>query len=537
MIRVRAAAARSTKSAAENENDFRRNMKRFLLVALSSILLILSFPSFNLGVFAWLGLVPLFFAIDWQKASGSFLAGYVTGIIFFFGTVYWLIHVTLPGMIAVVFYLALYFGVFGLIVLPAVNRPSFLSLFAIPAVWVALEYARAHIIGGFGWNLLAHSQSFNLKIIQIADIVGSYGVSFLVVLVNTAIFFTIKDVRKKNYSTFYLAAAIAVVFLAAGYGTLRINNIFTGEHLKVSVVQGNIPQDKKWEPAFRREIVDKYETLTMSTVKDSPDLIIWPETSVPGFLQTEPELSERIAGIAKSAHTLLLVGYPRQELHNEDMYFNSAALFDRYGKITAVYDKIHLVPFGEFSPAKKLFSFVEKFTKATIGDFSPGKEYTVFRFNIERSRRGEGYNLKLIKKVAFSVMICFEDIFPEIARNFVNNGAGFLVTITNDAWFGESSAPYQHVQNSVFRAIENRVNVIRAANSGVSCFIDQKGRVFGVVNSDGKSIFVDGYKTEDIVLTNTRTFYTVHGDLFAYLCVFIAIAYIFYIRRRGVHQF
>ena len=496
------------------------------LTILSSILLIISFPDFNLWLFAWVALVPLFFAIDGQKPLRAFMTAYFTGALFFLGTIYWLIHVTLPGMIAAVLYLAVYFGIFGLIIPPAIAHPSYLSLIVIPSAWAALEYSRSHVLSGFGWNLLAHSQSHNLPMIQIADIVGGYGVSFLIVLVNAAIFFTIKDMRKRNYSTFYLAIALAFIFFAAGYGTLRLNNIFTGERLKVAVVQGNIAQNEKWDPAFRLAIIDKYEALTIASAKGSPDLIVWPESSIPGFLETEEDLFQRVTGVAKNAHTALLVGEPRQEAGNEDVYYNSATLFDKDGKLVGSYDKIHLVPFGEFIPVKRVFSFVEKFTKSTIGDFSAGKEYTVFKFIVERNRKTDDYNRKLVKKVKFSALICFEDIFPDISRQLVKSGANFLVNITNDAWFGNSCAPYQHVQSSVFRAVENRVNVVRAANTGLSCFIDQKGKIIGSVRSGDKNIFVDGFKVEDIVLTNTRTFYTIYGDLFTYLCISVTALYL-----------
>lgn len=499
---------------------------RIPLSILSSVLLIISFPDLNLWLFAWAALLPLFFAIDGQKPIRAFVTAYFTGALFFLGTVYWLIHVTLPGMIATVLYLAVYFGVFGLIIAPAVSRPSYLSLFVIPSVWTTLEYFRSHVFSGFGWNLLAHSQSHNLPMIQIADTAGSYGVSFLIVLINTAIFFTIKDMRRRNYSTLYPAIAIAFIFLAAGYGVLRLNNIFTGERLKVAVVQGNIAQNEKWDSVFRQAIIDKYEALTAAAAKEAPDLIIWPESSVPGFLEIEEDLFRRVSRAAKGAHAALLVGEPRQSPGNEDIYYNSATLFDKDGKQIGNYDKVHLVPFGEFIPAKGIFSFVEKFTKATIGDFSPGKEYTVFKFAVERNRKADDYRWRLVKNVKFSVLICFEDIFPGISRQFVRSGANFLVNITNDAWFGNTCAPYQHVQSSVFRAVENRVNVVRAANTGVSCFIDQKGRIIGSVGSGGKNIFVDGFKIEDIVLTKTRTFYTIYGDLFAYLCILVTALYL-----------
>lgn len=504
---------------------------RHLLTISSAVLLVLSFPNFNLSLLAWIAFVPFFFAIDGRDKREAFLLSYIFGTIFFLGTIYWLIHVTLPGMIAVALFLALYFGLFGLMVYRALCTADYKLLLFIPAAWVAVEWLRSHLFSGFGWVLLAHSQSGVLPIIQIADITGAYGTSFLVMLVNAAIFITIKDIMARRTRAMpCLVAAVLVIYVSVAYGTLRIKNIFTGEQLKVSVVQGDIPQNEKWNPELSGKIFDKYESLTKEAAKDKPDLIVWPEASVPGFFEMERALLDRMKALAVSADTHILVGAPREEDSYEKLY-NSAVLFSGEGRVVDRYDKIHLVPFGEYVPFKKLFSFVQKFTKSSIGDFSSGKTYKVFKFFIERRATSNDTTWKLLKKAKFSCLICFEDIFPDLTRQFVKNGAVFLVNITNDAWFGKTSAPYQHMQCSVFRAVENRVNVVRAANTGISCFIDQKGRVTDMVGSGGNFIFVDGVKTCDIILTATRTFYTVYGDVFTYLCMLYTALYI-WIRRR-----
>lgn len=496
---------------------------RLILVLISSILLILSFPNFNLEFLAWIALVPLFFAIDSQKPSRTFLLSYLSGALFFLGTVYWLIHVTLPGMIAVVLYLALYFGLFGLILSYGSWVTNYGLLLFIPSVWVTLELIRSHFLTGFGWNLLAHSQSYTLPVIQIADITGAYGVSFIIVMVNTAIFLTIKNFRKKLYSLTYLAAAIFIIYISVAYGTYRLKNIFAGEGLKVAVIQGNIPQVRKWDANFREEILSKYEKLTREAAREKADLVIWPETSVPGFLETERDLFERVRNLAMEIKTPILAGAPRESSKPAEAYYNSTYLFSDDGRLVDKYDKIHLVPFGEYVPAKDLFSFVENFAPSPIGDFTAGSNYTIFKFMVERSAENYKLKWKLIKKVKFSTLICFEDIFPDIAREFVKRDADFLVNMTNDAWFGRSSAAYQHAQNSVFRAVENRVNVVRAANTGLSCFIDQKGLITAAVGPSGKEIFTEGYRIHELVLTKTRTFYTVYGDIFAHLCVIMAM--------------
>jgi apolipoprotein N-acyltransferase len=434
-------------------------------------------------------------------------------------------------MLVVVAYLALYFGFFGLIICNEIRSTRYEQLFLIPTVWVALEWARSYVFTGFGWALLGYSQSDNLPIIQIADICGTYGVSFLIVIFNAAVFFVIKNFRNKKDYIIPVAATAILIAATLGYGSFRLNNVFTGERLKVSVVQGNIPQVEKWDERFVEKIMQRYSSLTMLSAAQNPDLIIWPETSVPGFIENENILLDWVSGLVKGADAPLLVGAPRYDkVDGRELYYNSAFLFPKNGSSAAHYDKMHLVPFGEYVPLAKLFFFVNRFAPRPIGDFVGGKEFTVLRFPIVRAAREEDSSWRLMKRVGFGCLICFEDIFPDLARGLAKNNAGFIVNMTNDAWFGRSSAAYQHAQASVFRAVENRINVIRAANTGLSCFIDQKGRVVSKVSKEGKDLFVDGFQAQEIVLSRARTIYTSYGDILAYLCIFATILNI--VKRR-----
>jgi len=480
-----------------------------------------------------MALIPLFFAIDGQKPLKAFVTAYIAGFLFFLGTMYWLVHVTLPGMIAVVAYLALYFGLFGLALArglqPLSGRPagiSYIGLFFIPAAWVTLEWIRAHALTGFGWNFLGYSQSSNLPAIQIADMSGAYGVSFLMVMFNTAIYMFIKNFKRDRDAYVPVAAAVITLLVVLGYGIFRINNVFTGERLRVAVVQGSIPQDQKWDRNFAEMILSRYEDLTKKAALEKPDIVIWPESSTPGFVENEEDLSSRVRALVKEIKIPLLVGSPRyKDTERGPLYYNSAFIFLKDGSVGGHYDKIHLVPFGEYVPLKGLFFFVHKFAPRPIGDFEAGKDYTVFRVLLERAARDNNYSWKMVKRVGFSSLICFEDIFPGLARQFARRNIDFLVNITNDGWFGHSSAAYQHAQASVFRAVENRINVLRAANTGLSCFIDQKGRVTGRVSDGGRDLFVPGFKVGEIILSRTRTIYTAYGDIFAYACMIFTVLY------------
>ena len=457
---------------------------------LSGILLALSYPIFNLELFAYVAFVPLFFAIKNVTLKKAFFLSYICGVVFFAITIYWLIHVTLVGLILLILYLALYFGFLGLFFnfLSINYKLSTINLLLIPAIWVFLEYLRSHLLTGFPWALLGYSQYLNLPLIQIADITGVWGVSFLVMMVNVAIWKSMLKVKGlrfkvKNFFDFSVLFTIACLITTLGYGYYKLRTTHDAQRttLKISIIQGSVPQSEKWDERFREEILARYEALTKKAAKEKPDLIIWPETAVPGIVDEEPQLLGWVLRLAKEVKAPMLVGAVTVQGAN---YYNSAILISREGKIIAQYDKLHLVPFGEYVPLEKYFPFLRNLISVPIGDFTPGKEYTVFK--------AEGLE-------EFSALICFEDIIPVLSRRFMKKGAKFLVNITNDAWFMKTSAPYQHAQASVFRAIENRVPVVRAANTGLSCFIDSNGHIYDKVSHGKKDIFVIGYKTSEVV--------------------------------------
>jgi len=496
--------------------------KEYILSILSATLLILSFPNFNLEFLAWFGFVPLFFAVKSKSKGEAFLFSYLTGVIFWFGIVYWLIHVTLPGMVLLVLYLALYFAFFGLIISTYSLQLTAYSLLFIPSVWVLLEYIRSRLLTGFPWALLGYSQYLNLPVIQIADIAGAWGVSFLVMMVNveiyTAISCKLSAVSKKQK---YILP-ILLIFITVAYGYFKIYSLQLKTYslkLKISVIQGNIPQQLKWDRNSRDFIMEKYFSLSKQALKDKPDLMVWPEATLPVVLEEEPVYYESLRNFIKESKTPLLFGAVTTR---NELYYNSALLLSAQAELLASYGKVHLVPFGEYIPLRRIFSFLEAIVP--IGDFERGKDFTVFTLPT-------AYYLLPTK---FSVLICFEDLFPHLSREFVKRGADFLINITNDAWFKKTSSPYQHLSASVFRAVENRVYVVRAANTGVSGFIAPTGKIVSLVGDEfGNNIFLSGYKAQEInVLRHNRSFYTSYGNIFVGACVlFILFGLIFFKRR------
>ena len=380
---------------------------------LAALLLSLSFSSFNLWLFAWCGLIPLFIALENKSLRQAFMIAFFCGVIFWVFVVYWLIHVTLLGQIVLVLYLAIYFGLFGCVIYFSRFLSVNCCLFFLPASWVLLEYLRSYLFTGFPWALIGLSQYRNLPMIQIADITGAWGVSFLVVLVNAAIYLILR--KQLRLKVFLICAGI--VFLSFIYGFYKLSYWFdagSGERsIKIAVVQGNIPQHLKWDKQAVDFILNNYKDLTVKAAKDKPELIIWPEASVPGLWgQDEAEFAQ-VFSLAGQLKTNLLVGAVAYLNQN---YSNSALFINQQGALVSTYSKLHLVPFGEYIPLKHIFPFLE--TIAPIGDIQPGNKYTIFR-----------------QPANFGVLICFEDLFPELSREFIKRVARFLVNITNDAWY------------------------------------------------------------------------------------------------------
>ncbi len=490
-------------------------------VICSALLLILAYPNFNLGYLAWVALIPLFFALENKKTSQRFIIGYIFGVVFFSGILYWLTNVTIPGTIILILLLSLAPAIFCLLYAIRLHTgqagyPLYAIIF-VPSAWVLTEYLRAHLFTGFPWALLAYSQSLNLPVIQIADITGAYGVSFLIVLVNFGVYLALKKTPKRFYILFFIFVLFTLIW---AYGQNRINYIYPTQELKVSVIQGNIPQRLKWNPLYKKFIIDKYCALTKESLRENPHLVIWPETALPGYLEEESYVRHQIFDLAKSGNTHLLVGAIRGE--NSEV-FNSATLISDKGKVLQNYDKIHLVPFGEFVPFEKLLFPMRAFIDKPIGDFDRGSEFTVFKAVFSDIIPSPRKIQKTTQFYSFSALICFEDIFPGLSRHFVKKGARFLVNITNDAWFGKTAAPYQHMQGSIFRAVENRTPVVRAANTGLSCIIDHKGKILKSVRVGKDEIFVEGYVAGMIMPTFTKTFYTRFGDVFSWVCIVLVL--------------
>lgn len=470
---------------------------------LSGFLLALAFPRWNLRGLAWGALVPLFYSLDGSRNKReAFLSGFLAGFIFFLLSVSWLRHVTVFGMFFVVTVMAIYWGVFGVLFREARS----LGLLFLSSGWVAMEFIRSEIpVWGFGWNLLGESQASNLLIAQLASLGGVYCVSFLVFLANSVIYSLLKNGTRKESQTLILFVLLFSTSLVFGWS--RTQTFDPRSFLRISVLQGNIPQLLKWEPAYKEEILRIYLNLTELASYDVPQLIVWPEAAYPGFFNRESE-AERVKELVRKIQIPLLVGSPHQA---ESGFYNSAYLLDRSGEPVQRYDKIRLVPFGEYVPWKPIFGFLESYAYALgVSDFSSGREFTVFRLGESGPR--------------FSVLICFEDTFPDLARKFVNHGANFLTVITNDAWFGHSSAPYQHLEASVFRAIENGVAVVRAANTGISGFITSRGQVVErVKNQEKKDTFVMGGVTYPADTSSEVTLFRRGGWLFPYFCLGVPV--------------
>lgn len=498
---------------------------RFLMPPVASgLLLALSFPSFDIESLAWVALVPLLLAIRGSSWKAAFGQGWLAGLLFFSVTLYWVINamheygklsfaVSFCVMLLLAGYCALYVGSFCAVLTLTPDRRGLLRTWTAPALWVALEWVRTHLFSGFPWALLGYSQYHNLSVIQISDVAGVYGVSFMLVLANVvaarvagAVIARIAD-RERRVPLPWIAAPLAALLLAGvvAYGQWRLSpqHDSASDHtVRIGLVQPNVDQAQKWDTAYRRDTIDRLERLTLQ-VTDGADLVIWPEAATPFLFDVETTYKEELLTFVRERSVPLLFGSPAVESRTAGQFrlLNSAYLVSSDGVVLDRYDKVHLVPFGEYIPLKDLLSFLDKLVVG-IGDFVPGPGPRVM--GAPGGRLG--------------IVICFEVIFPDLVRQFVDRGADYMVTITNDAWFGQSGAPYQHFAMVVFRAVENRIAFARAANTGISGFIDAEGHILRTTD-----LFVEGALSGEIRTGGPRTFYTAYGDVFASFCAILSL--------------
>jgi apolipoprotein N-acyltransferase len=496
---------------------------------ISALLLVLSLPTFDIGWLAWFGLVPLLVAISGRSPAYGFLSFFIYGFLFFSGVCSWLYEVATFRIVhhaIIMTYLGLYFGFFGLTFNFISKRwgaaPAHLTA---PFVWVSIEYIRSNMsFLALPWGLLAHTQYQHPSIMQISSITGAYGLSFLVFMVNstlaalTLMFLARSRLRNKQpgdkqpsrRGVFSMVlATLAFTGMILLHGHIALSKPIAGKKLKLSVLQGNIEQDKKWNPKYKKYIMQTYADLSKEAADDRPDLIIWPEAATPRYVLKNPSLLKQIKSIIGEAKTSFLIGsaeYSKsitKKPSNRVKIGNTALFFSPTGKVLGTYLKIHLVPFGEYVPYADIIPWPDFI--AVQGNTSwdlPGEEHTIFELNGDK----------------FGAVICWESIFPGLFRKFVKNGAGFMINITNEGWF-RHKIPHQYVAMNVFRAVENRIFLVRAANTGVSCFIDPHGRITGRIEKEGKDTYVRGYLTQEITVSKERTFYTEYGDVFIYFCL------------------
>ncbi len=510
-----------------------KKIKAYWPALISGLALIFSFPRFDISPLAWIALAPFLVFLHGKKHEEAFRIGFIMGIPYFLGTLYWIYHsinhygnipfvVSIALVLLLCMYLSLYTGFFALLFSWKINTTRLPALFLAPVFWVTLEFLRSYALTGFPWSSIGYSQYRFLPEIQIADITGIYGVSFLVVAINGAIadFFIlrkrVRDMPLFSPSPTLIGVALlsVVVMSVLGYGYWRLHKEVPGKQVRISVVQGNIEQDKKWDLAYQREVLDTYKDLSMTAQQLSPSLIVWPETAVPFYFNADKEYTNELVGFQEMLQTHLLFGSimvkePSKQ-KREILLTNSSILLDPEGTPVFTYDKLHLVPFGEYVPLRHFLFFVDKLVEG-IGDYVPGE-----------------HQLKAETPFgSFGVFICYEIIFPGLVRKPYSKGGSFIVNITNDAWFGNTAGPYQHFSMAVFRAIENRKPVVRAANTGISGFIASDGRILSTTR-----LFQRTTLTTDIQTNTERSFYARFGDLFAYLCIVMTVLLILNLSRR-----
>jgi apolipoprotein N-acyltransferase len=449
-------------------------------------------------------------------ARRGFQLGVITGFVHFAGTVYWthgtvttygglpiIVGVLVAGLL--VLYMSLFVGLASAASGEMIRRFGVRGLMLAPAAWVAAEYLRGNLFGGFPWIPLGNSVVRLLPLAQAASLVGVYGLSWLLAMLHAC--FALAALGRGRTRLSAVIAALVLVAAPSVWGSARINEghlVRDGAAMTVGLVQANIPQEEKWDPSRASAIFDRYVTMTRQAVERGAELVLWPESSTPFFYEEDRDGAAAIQELVRQSGAPLLFGSDQVEYgpSGPPRYYNSAFMLDSAGATAAVYRKMYLVPFGEYVPFKDFLFFVGPLVEA-VSDFSPGEQVTMLP--------AHGHML--------STAICYEVVYPDLMRKAVLSGSELLTTITNDAWYGTSSAPFQHFELAAMRAIEQGRYLARAANTGISGLVDPYGRVLVQTGLFETTVVVG-----EVRVRQELTVYARIGDIAPQLAVFLTLA-------------
>lgn len=518
--------------------DFRfRRLRLFAKGALSGLLLSFAFPPLNLWFLAYFGLVPVLWTLDDLAAANSgrrlrdwaaaaFLTGWSCAFAYFLALLWWIVlldaptltipWVRYPGTGALVAYLSLYFGGFAVAYAWVRARTNAPAVVVGPALWIVADVARGYWELGFPWGHLGYSQIRSLPALQMVSVTGIHGLTAWLIAVNVL---TLRALRPTGARWAAVAVAAAVVAVPVGLGAMRLSKPLENETVRVALVQPNIRNREKWDPALRERHFENMAELSRRGVEAGAKLVVWPETAAPCYLLKDKEWRPYVANLARELNVPVFTGFPdyqvvREEAGRRVTYTNSAALFATTGNVVGRMDKIQLVPFGERMPFSQTFDFMSRVDFGEA-DFLPGKEPVLFDM--------DGWK--------FGALVCFEAIFPWLCRDHAVRGAEMLVNITNDSWFGAGSGARQHADMAVVRCVETGCGMARAANSGISLGAGPRGRTF-----EETVLFSRDVAVVDVPLRSGTTWYVRTGEWVAPLAALLsagALVLAFVRRRTG----
>lgn len=510
----------------------------WLAAIAAGLLLAAAFPRVDFAGGAWAAPALLVFAARNKRGWGTFRIGFAAGLVFWLLSLDWLLEIpyrwhSLPlgpaaGWLALCGVLALFLGAWVWLV----SNPSaqiagswpgrWLWAIAGGASWVALEMIRARVLGGFPWNFLGVSQFRMVPLIQIASVTGVYGISFLVVWTSLSFYSAGRMILSRPHSRFAWEAEVFFPLLVVAglfaLGEIKVNQSpstrrgSTTGMLRVALVQPSIPQNLIWDENANSNRFEELLAQSETALTHQADLLVWPESAVPEF---DDATYAAIRHFVRAHGVWLIFNAddvePRPQAANEydNDVFNAAFLMDPNGNVAGIYHKQKLVMFGEYVPWASWLPFAKWLTPIT-GSYTPG--HSTAQFYLEDFH------------AAASPLICFEDLFPQLARKAADGGADILVNLTNDGWFGQSAEQWQHETSAIFRAVENGIPLVRCCNNGITCWIDAEGRPREIFRDKSGSVYGEGAMVFDLPLERHEpTFYTRHGDCFGWSCVGIAL--------------